>query len=226
MYSKKRKSPAASTYPGTPIRKYAPSRAEMPLNKKQKAQIGRMLSTKTELKTFDFDAKSAQSIDTAGTIFSISEVPQGVTDITRVGDSLLPKRLEIRMLQIGADTPSNTMRILLFRWKMNDASDTPGVSEIFEGGYAGSYVFSPYNTHNRKRFEVLWDDTVVLNPNVASTTNTQWRTKYFKLAKKPIDYQYSAVTGQDKIFLLVISDSSAISHPTIQFISRMYFTDS
>lgn len=211
-------------YPGTPVRQYGPTRKDFKNNHLvTKDQLRRALATKTELKFFDTNP-SATSITTAAVIFSLSDVTQGVTDNTRVGDTLLPKRLYIKMNFVGADVPANIMRVVIFRWNMSTVSDVPGLSEILES--TAQPVLAPFAQDNRQRFTMLYDRTWVLNPNAASQTNSIVAMKTLKLAKKPIQFNAGTVDGMFKIYALFVSDSGAITHPTVAFSSRLNYTDS
>lgn len=216
---------AVKIYKGTPVRSYGPSRRDAPLSNIQKQQVVKLIANKTEVKYFDTNV-GASNVSTAGTFYNLSDITQGASDITRIGDTALPKTLQIRHIIVGADVPANVMRMIIFRWMMNTASDVPGVDEILEVGSSGQYTLAAYSFHNRDRFNVLLDKTWVTNPNAAAENNVQHHTEFMKMAKKPIKYQAGTVDGQFKILMLIISDSSAITHPTIQFTSRLTYTDS
>lgn len=200
-------------FPGTPIKKYGPSRKDMKRSYVTKEQVARMMQMKTELKHLDTNV-AATAISTSGIIYALSDIPQGITDVTRIGDSALPKQLQLRWNIVGADTPSNILRCVVFRWKMNTAADVPTINEIFDSAFSGNYVLAPLTFHDRARYELLMDKVWVSNPNAASTTNTKTGSKSMKMAKKAIEFQAGIVDGQNKIYLLIVSDSSAITHPT------------
>jgi len=223
MYPKKRKAPSDFTYPGTPIRAFGPSRKDM--KKKAyvtKEQLSKAISSSTEPKIFDLTMNIA-NVTYAGTIIDLCPVPQGVTEVTRIGDELLPKRLEIRMNFINADA-YNMYRAIIFRWKQNDTV-APTVGGIIEssGPSTTQSVYVPLNVNTRSTFEVLYDKT--FNTNAVSVANKFVKIN-LKLAKKKIEYSFSSTAGQNKIYMLIISDSSTATHPTHIGYSRLIFTDS
>lgn len=215
-------------YDGTRPRKYGPTRADFKPDMTQyvkKSELQRQLNAKTELKFLDTPINTA-NVDQAGAIVSLSDVPQGVTDVTRVGNNILPKRLKLRYSIVFGDT-TQLVRVIVFRWKMNDASDVPAPNEILQNQFISTagVITSDYNEPTRTQFEVLYDKThrgsSTIAPNSAFVTTT------LKLARKKIEYKSDAVvTGLNKIFIMYISDSGAIPHPTILTIPRLYYVDS
>lgn len=224
--SKKRKSPSAFTYSGTPVRVYGPTRSDF--KKKEvvtKEQLTRALRSNDELKYFDVASAGAVNVSFSGTFTCLSSMAQGVTAITRNGDRVLPKSLRIRGLY-NAGSTNNVLRTIIFRWNVNDTSDAPQMAEILDGAFLGSahVVFAPYSMYNRARFSVLYDKLTYVQYAVG--TSEKPIKIDLKLAQKKIQYYQGANTGQYHIYMLNLSDDGVVTYPTTNWISRLTFTDS
>lgn len=196
------------------------------LNPAVKSQISyavrRTLAKREEVKVHDYSI--ATGIDNAGTVFPLSAVLQGQTQATRIGIQLNPKDLDMRFILTHGDA-SNIMRLVVFQFHNDDQTFTPGASTILDptAVTAGNGVMAPYNNQNKDEFRVLMDRTYVLEAG-AGLVKKCYTTLRQRMRK--IDYNGTATHGAENLYLLVISDSAAVTHPTITGESRLHFTDS
>jgi len=134
--------------------------------------ITSMLSNELEDKYFDTVLNAGFNIDyNGGTPFSLSDVPQGITDTNRTGDSLLAKRLSwavfVRYNQISTitnlSTSSNVVRLVVFRWKPFYSDVAPTVSKVLT--YFGTFYAAdaPLSHDGRDQFDLIADQTIVLD---------------------------------------------------------------
>jgi len=225
MQSKKRKYNFGVGVPPTKnegFKPMGPNKIEKDRSYVTRQEIGRLISQKQENKVFDL-AVNLTNATYAGSIIDLCAVTQGITEITRIGDELMPKRLLGRFQLNNADT-TNTYRCIIFRWKQNDTV-APTVGGILESSGPSTIqaCYVPLNVNTRSTFEVLYDKTYCTYSNANQC-------KFFsfdlKLAKKKIEYSFSTTAGQNKIYMLLISDSSAVTHPTFLGYTRLMFTDS
>jgi hypothetical protein len=77
----------------------------------------------------------------------------------------------------------------------------------------------------RDQFDVLYDKSHVLTTSGANQVFMV--EKAIKMARtKPVNYTAGSVYGRNQIFALLVSDSGAVVHPSVQFSCRLNFTDS
>lgn len=190
------------------------------LNKKEKKQVLAIVNRGRENKYHDTLLSVTEEY--GGSVYSISDVPQGDTDITRDGDQFVQRALRIRGKVVVADS-HNLLRMLVFRWKQDD---TPTVSDLLSSTYVGSVraPYSPYHHDGRTNFTVLFDKTYLTD---SYKTAVQIDTKWINLRNKK---QYmtagSSTAGKNKIYVMIISDSAAEPSPLCDIVSRLTFTDS
>lgn len=150
----------------------------------------------------------------------ISVIPQGTDQGNRIGDSIKLQNLDISyQVVIPTTVLVQTIRITLFKdWE--PTGSVPAYTDVFQ---SGSPV-SQRNFLNLRRFTILHDDTVAIQPlsfqgamvrkTIAQEAHIKWRTSG------------SAVTtcGEGHIFALFFSDG-ATNFPGTTFWVRIHYTD-
>jgi hypothetical protein len=183
-----------------------------------KQMIDSRLAQVQEVKSFD--TGFGTSVDNTGSLQKVSTVPQGDTDSSRDGDALVLKSIEMHSAFVIADT-TNVLRHIIVRWNQDDSSSAPAaITDVLQTASA----FSPYNRDNKRarKFDVLHDEFyggALAGPGIIV------RTIKIK-TKSQIAFQATATTGTGHIYSFQISDSSAITHPTLNYVCRINFTDS
>ncbi len=156
-----------------------------------------------ELKFHDVDLDDAV-VATGGTVTpTINIIPQGVTEITRVGRKCTIKRVgwryTIQLLESDAQaTPAagDTVRVILYQDKQANGA-TAAVTDILESADFQSFN----NLANSGRFRTLMDRTHTLNyaglasdgAGVVSQANVQQNFQFHKKCNIPIEF--NAATG-------------------------------
>lgn len=182
------------------------------------AKVKRLINSNAEHKYFDFEF-NAQTVDFSGAAYSISDVTQGDGDTMRDGDKLLPTSLSVRYAFQAGDA-TNAFRFLIIRWKCS--ASTLSIGNIFQTLGTTRAPYEPLIHDQRNQFDVLMDRLINLDtyhPQVIIN-------KRLKLAKKMINYSAAGTTGSNKLFVVVVSDSGAAAHPTLNGWTRLNFTDS
>lgn len=161
------------------------------------------------------------SIDATGSVTHLSAVPQGDTDLTRDGDSLTLISLQFKMAWLASGDTSNMCRCIIFQWYGNT---TPVIGNVLPGSGAVGAVLEPYVHDGRKMFSVLYDKTLFVNP-VSIPGNMAVRNIY-KIPKKKIFYFAGGTTTPiNGIYMIFLSDSTAISHPSVVYSAKLNFYD-
>lgn len=184
-----------------------------------KSQQTRQLETKY-YNIFD----QTLSPDWSGTLFDLTgNIATGTTVATRVGDAVTLREIDWRGIITSADT-HNFVRVALFQWRADTSVDTPTAGSVLE---TVNDVLAPvtlWNWDRRAEYKVLWDKTYYLDS--ADDTAVQFSGKIGpRKLKTPIHYNPGYNTGMNHVFLMVISDSSAISHPQVNWDMRLKYKD-
>lgn len=139
----------------------------------------------------------------------------------RNGDKLTPHSLKARLFWIAGDA-YNIVRTIFFRWKPNTAWRIPIVGDILQVTASVVTPESPYVWDYRNQFEILYDKTHFVD----TYRPTKMIVFYKRLKAMKMAFDAGGVTGSNKIYCLVISDSAAAPNPNFQLYTRFTFQDS
>lgn len=155
---------------------------------------------------------------TAGLVATVSAVPQGTTDVTRIGDSINCVSLEMRG-QIVAATGTDALRLLVFYYKPSFSVNPPLITDILE---ATPYVNSSY----------MWDEarakeyTVILDRTFTSSLVAEdLDTFAFKIPLKghKIQYRNASTTDQmNGIYTIMVNINGNAS---IRYTAHLVYKD-
>lgn len=182
------------------------------------AQASKLQKNRSELKFFINNGWAAgTSSSTTPGIADLSLITVGTTDQTRIGDEVYLRSFQFRYHFVVADS-YNICRIIFFQWHQDDS---PVAADIL--GDTAYPVLSPYRKDTKGHYTILYDKTHALD-----TYHTVEHAKGFisKAFKKKIRYDAGTTTGQNKLFFIHMSDSSAVTHPTLYLESQINYMDS
>jgi len=189
-------------------------------------EIRRSMVKSRVIKYFDTYLAGQNSTTTVG-YSNLTLVPQGVTQSTRVADTIWITSIDWRMNATTANSDIfATMRWGIFVWKQNTNSVTPGVSSIYES--AATYgTLSPLNFEGREYYTVLIDECENFTGVAAAPTVNSQLVKYHKLALHGhrVDFEQGATTGSGTIYFVNFSDSALVPHPVYTFQCRIWYYD-
>lgn len=168
-----------------------------------------------------FDVRQTPfSVSTTASIINLCPVLEGTGPQEYQGNSIMGLSLLVRMSIVGADT-TDGVRIVIFRDKNATGGVPIGVGGILQD--TGNYL-SPLANSERGRWQILYDKVFVTTQGGIDRQIE----KYFKVFKKPKLITFSSDANAPQrgtIYLLAISDSAAVSHPTLEFYSRLRYYD-
>ena len=165
---------------------------------------------------------------------SLVEIPQGVTESTRIGRKCTVKKISIRGFYVRASqvTPNSTedrIRVIIFHDRQCNGTQAQ-VLDILETAGIDSYR----NLANSGRFNILRDTTIALN-NLAGGGNGvandygRFTKNFFFNMNCNIPVEYSDVSGalgtirSNNVGVLVINWTDA--QTAMRFRTRIRFTD-
>lgn len=165
---------------------------------------------------------TATGVGFSGTVSSLCTIPQGITDITRVGDSLNLEEIEFHYAWSYGD-PTNACRLILFQWY---PQSTPAVVNVlYQGPGTALAPYSPYNVDVESQYKILYDETIYVNNLSLPQVGTTKVIKIKEGFKRRLDFVAGSTTGSNQIYKLMISDSGAVPNPSLNSYSRVRYTD-
>jgi len=122
----------------------------------------------------------------------------------RIGSKIHLEKFRFRGSFVNGD-PTNVIRLLIFRWLVDNTSDVPSSGEIFDQSsdpYSGITRFDP------NRFVVLYDELIQVD------TYNPIQVRDINLSIDKVATFSSGTTGIGHIYVSMLSDSSAPAHPS------------
>jgi hypothetical protein len=200
----------------------------------------------TETKYFNTKIAAATTVSTAGTMYPLSKVPQGVGRSERVGDRAKAVSLTFKYtitvgapgLVAGADQ-YNTVRVVVFKWLLDDAVAAPVTGNILDVISSDTVTNQLYNFDARADFRILYDKThIVFSTPVYTGAATRWDhgVDGTFTCEKPIvlgqgmggpdlDWEGNGLTGQGMYYVLLVSDSAFTPNPTCEAGFQLHYKD-
>lgn len=165
--------------------------------------------------------QASYTVNTTPGIYSLANTSQGSSGGTHVGDECRLKSIWFRWAMGVADV-SNVMRVIIFVWHPNIALGTPAATQILKTVTVPNQITSCYQEDGEDMYTILYDRVQSLS-TLAGTSNPvgMWQRK---LNLKQ-DYTTGSSNCSNNIFVLLVSDSGAVTDPYIYFTSRIAFTD-
>jgi hypothetical protein len=165
------------------------------------------------------------SPDTSGNVFAdISAIPQGITDNSRIGDTVNLKRLDIRIGMVLGDT-TNVIRIVVFQWHADTVNDPPSLTAGLPLNSIGGipFLYKQNNVDEGPKYTIMHDET--FNLNSAGVANAQMVVA-LKIPRPRMGFAAATtIRPTGSIWMLTLSDSSAAPHPLLNCATRIWYTD-
>lgn len=182
--------------------------------------VKRVIARNEEMK-YAIVSNTYSAVTTVG-VYSLSNTAQGSSGGTHVGDECTLKNLEMRMLVTVADA-TNVVRATIVRWKPNLGYAACSAAAIYKTTTAGLVLTSGFQEDGEDMYTVLYDEVFCLA--AAGGCPEQ----IYRLIKRKFnfhqDYLTSTANTSNNLYLLLSSDSGAVTDPQVQFFSKIGFTD-
>lgn len=199
------------------------------LNRKQvamvKSVVNKKLASEIELKHYDQIVNTSNDFAFTNSL-SLFDPTQGVGDTQRVGDVVNLKSIFLRFVLSGVDA-TNIQRLQVIQWMEDTTVATPNMSITLQhtsGATVAPEILSPLQIDKKYRYKVLWDKSF---SHVFDSETRQQIYEVFisKGFARKVEFTNASTSGLNKIYLLFISDSQAVAHPTIEGYSRIRYSD-
>lgn len=191
-----------------------------------KKYVASAIRKNTELKSVDIqsDAQPVGGLGGGAISQLVNGIALGTTDFERVGNAVKLKKLYMKANITFPDT-TNFVRLLL----LHDSAPnglTPSLADVFT--FSGIPLRSFVRSDNSSRFSVLYDKlysggsngpvSKAINPATINLKGREMR--FIGNGLNLSDIQKGA------IYLYMISDSIVSPNPTVNFMFRVFYTDS
>lgn len=174
-----------------------------------------------ELKRYFSNNGTPTAVPDTGLFRIINNLATGAGSTDRIGKHITTQKLHLRgTLNVADDT--NVVRIILFQSLQEPITV---VSSLFDTG-----TTDWLSTINKELARVIWDHTYSMNKVQVAAATFAFKEvvidKWFKVNLKQTWNSASQVEpNRNGLQVLCISDSAAVSHPTIELYSELFFYD-
>lgn len=198
-------------------------------------RLVRALARKVEVKHHELSSDGAQiSASTTPSYVHLTGLNQGDAHGQRDGRRVNLRSLHMRYRLEQADNPYNYVRIVIFRRPVGD-DDNPDWAEIFDNSAPANLDFmnplrqeayrSKYRIYYNRLHRLKTEDV-----GGVSVAAVKYGTVRLKLKDIPVQYSgptnVQAAVEKNQMWMAVVSDSGAVSHPTMDYHLIVSFTDS
>ncbi len=173
------------------------------------------------------DTAVNQTPDQNGALTCVTQLAQGTTMNTRVGNSIKVQNLEILgRIAVGSSvTTYSVVRVVILR-DMEGQGTAPVGSDVFETLGTSAAPRQPLDWLNRKRFGILYDSLIALTPTSGGSSVKPFA---FKMAlDKHVLYRgttaAAASDGEGSIYVCTVSDEPT-NTPSVGLTCRITYTD-
>ncbi len=186
------------------------------------SSVKRLLNV--EIKNHDFSQTAVTIPDGAGTIFELTNIPQGDTGITRDGANVKITSIYIKGIVIlAAAATTTTYRIVLVEDKQTNQAIYVTADLLATVANVQSVV-SPLNLDNQFRFNVLYD-------RIYHVDDSNMKSQDFKIYKKVnkrlrFDASTPDITDlRSSSYSLLCISTEPTNAPSLRFEARLRFVD-
>jgi len=159
-------------------------------------------------------------------IFALNPIERGTVEDGRVGNSVMARSINVRF-NVTRDTTvhvyNDFIRVLVLMDKNSISGTNPGINDILEDSTAQLCISSGINLDNKRRFKVLVDKVIRLDPYKHGDNGK----KYITFEKRvKLSYDGEAITDyhQNTIFFVAMTARDN-NPPTMYLFSRLAYVD-
>ncbi len=151
------------------------------------------------------------SLLAAGALLPLSQVPQGNSDSTRVGDQLRAKHLRVALRLVGQTANTATViRAVIFRWKPLASASIPAIASVFYESMAQDYQ-SAMSSLDPKNVP---SQAIILADHTAFITQPYDIASGYKCFDLPLNFEQT-YTGDtyctNSIFMVLVAQGASTS---------------
>ncbi len=162
----------------------------------------------------------------AGAVVNLMNLAQGLDSNERIGDSVMPVRIEVRgKYVLNASATASTVRLVILRDNAGTTTQ-PTIIEAF-GSVANFRNNNPAigDSQQRARFTILWDKFITIESGNSSGTIKAIAMKK-RLARRKVHFTGATATDEGKncIYLFHATDE-ATNVPAATALVKLWYND-
>ncbi len=175
-----------------------------------------------------FDVTNSGAVLSSGIVNPLSDVTQALTISGRTGDNMTITRIFVNYSWNSATADVfATTRVLIVQWIPNTQfAGTPTAAVLLQ---SSSAVDAMYNFQYSNQFRVLYDAVHFLSGTATAPTASTNIGYYGEIGRRKfapnVSFAPGAITGSNKIYCLLITDSAVAPSPSYTMQSRVTFLD-
>jgi len=188
----------------------------------QRKQVKRIINADREKKWL-IQTGNLIAVSVAAAAADVTPVPQGNTEITRVGNEVEARSFHLKYTVKAADT-TQQIRVLVVQYKADNNSAPFSGAELFYNGPSGVVDWnSEQNEDYKQQYKILYDR--LHNLYLTNDTFQQSVSTFITIPSKKVHFNLGATTGENHIYIAYISDSAVATHPTLTYSTKFVYTD-
>lgn len=167
------------------------------------------------------EVNSSYTVSTTAGIYNLANTTQGADGGSHLGDECVLHWLRFSV-NMGVADVDNFIRMIIFVWKPNMAYAAPAASSILKVTTALTNLTSPLQDDGADQFRILHDQVYTLSTTSGFSNRAFVLRKKFRLKQ---DYTTGSSNCSNNIYVLLVSDSAAVTDPYVRFSSQIGFSD-
>lgn len=194
------------------------------LSQVQKAQVNRLIRANEEVKFLD-TAFTAVGVDITGTSNIMTATAQGTAQGQRLAAQIKPLSVRFNYTWTAPDT-TNFCRVIIWQYKAASSTLAPVIPFILQSTGAGvPEPVSQYNYSNKTLYKILYDETVALSATGPDSVSISKRINLPKKLQVDFNAGAASTAAMNHVCVSVITDSAAPTHPVLNGVFRVFYTD-
>jgi len=162
-----------------------------------------------------------------GLVWPLSQINIGTGDSDRIGDRVTPISVQFEATLYQSQTPllnNCFVRVLLFQWHMDDATDAPLLTDFCQGVTSTTLnnVNSLYTNDTRIKYTMLMDRSITVH-----TSNPIHKISFTSRKKlRKINYIDGGNNAVNNLYCIMFTDNLALlALPTMSHYTRVRYLD-
>lgn len=187
------------------------------------ARIKKAIEKSKEGKYVDRKLVTAAALTTAGLVSKLSLIPQGTTDVTRIGDAVTLTGVELRVDGSSAAAGSadtSIVRYVVFQWKADDTT-APIVGDILDLSVSTAPYTAPYNHDKKSQYKIIDDFRIAVSATGPDTYQSV--RKYFgRRMLKDVRFLAAGNNGYNHVYIISVANNTVVAN---SIDTRVEYTD-
>lgn len=188
----------------------------------QKREVKKLVSHVPELKWSDLGFLGL-TVSATASVSALTLIAQGQSSSQRIGDSIHVDHFQLRYHVLYGDA-NQYVRVIIFQWH---PISTPAATDILSNGVTGSIdaATSFHQVNTKQQYSILSDKSYDLLSTGDSFAHECIMNIRRGFQKTITANSTSGTSTTNKIYVLCISDSTVVPHPTVTLNLRTFYRD-